>query len=112
MKSAYLIFSVSLFVSAALTGCGEKPSGKQQETMTQGAEGKEYDIKGKVVSVMPEMKMVTLDHEEIPGLMKAMKMEYKVEDPKILEGIKSDDQVQGKLKAKAGSYVITKLEKR
>src|SRR5712691_9264282 len=45
--------------------------------------GKEYDIKGKVVSIAPDKKGVTLDHEAIPGLMGAMKMEFPVESPEV-----------------------------
>ena len=75
------------------------------------AEEKEYDIKGKVVDVAADMKAVTLDHEEIPGLMKAMKMKYAVEDHKILEGVKAGDKVSGRLRAKGTTYTVTKLEK-
>lgn len=68
---------------AALVGCqnqSSSPSGKEA--------GKVYDIKGKVVAVDAEKKTVTIDHEDIPGLMKAMKMEFKVEDEKFLAGLK------------------------
>jgi len=82
-------------------------AGCRQET----APAKEYDIKGKVVSVSADKKAVTLDHEDIPGLMKGMKMEFGVADPKVLEGIQAGDQVQGRLKVDNGKYVITRLEK-
>jgi Cu/Ag efflux protein CusF len=73
---------------------------------------KEYDIRGKVVDVSVDRKTVTLDHEEIPGLMKAMTMKYAVEDPKVLEGIATGDDVQGRLRATGGDYTITRLGKR
>jgi Cu/Ag efflux protein CusF len=75
--------------------------------------GKEYPIKGKVVAVDPSKPSVKLDHEEIPELkMKAMEMDYPVENAKLLEGIKVGDQVQGQLKVESGKYIITHLEKR
>ena len=37
---------------------------------------KDYEIKGKVVAVDPIKPAVTLDHEDIPGLMKAMKRAF------------------------------------
>lgn len=93
---------------AVLAGC-EKPA----DTKPGGTPAeKEYDIKGKVTAVAPDKKTVTLDHEEIPGLMKAMEMKYAVEDTKLLEGINAGDSVQGKLRAKDGNYTLTRLGKR
>ncbi len=104
MKALNWLLSITLAFPLAFIGCkADKPKGPAE---------KEYDIKGKVVAVAPDKKSVTLDHEDIPGLMKAMEMEFTVEDPKVLEGIGPGDQVQGRLKVKGGDHVITKLEKR
>ncbi len=97
---------VSLLV---LAGC-QKPADKAQPGAT--AEEKDYDIKGKVTAVASDKTSVTLDHEEIPGLMKAMEMKYPVSDPKVLDGIATGDNVSGRLRAKGTNYTITKLEKR
>lgn len=104
MKSLHwisvLLISAPLFVA----GC-QKKSDSTKET------DKLYDVKAKVVAVDPEKKTVTLDHEDIPGLMKAMKMKFPVQDAKVLEGIKPGDQVHGKLKVKSGDHLITELHK-
>ena len=55
---------------------------------------------------------VTLDHEDIPGLMKGMKMEFSVADAKVLEGIKAGDEVKGRVKKGPSGYVVTHLERR
>ena len=94
---------------AVLAGC-DKPADTKPAAGTPAE--KEYDIKGNVVDVAGDMKAVTLDHEEIPGLMKAMTMKYAVEDHKILEGIAAGDNVTGRLRAKDGNYTLTRLEKR
>ena len=73
---------------------------------------KEYPIKGKVIGVNPDKPSVRLDHEDIPGLMQGMEMEFSVENPKVIGGLKAGDQVQGHLKVESGKYVITELEKR
>ncbi len=99
MKPMLLIFLVAL-VPLVSAGCGKNSASKE----------KVYDIKGKVVSVDLENKTVTLDHEDIPGFMKAMQMPFSVESSKILEGLKPGDQVQGRLKVSDG-YVITELHK-
>jgi Cu/Ag efflux protein CusF len=94
--------TVLAIAAAAVAGCGGGGTTKDAE----------YEIKGKVVAVADDKTSVTLDHEDIPGLMKAMKgMKYQVESPKVLEGISTGDQVKGRLTVKAGEQVITKLEK-
>ena len=72
----------------------------------------QYDVTGKVTAVDADKQTVTLDHEDIPGLMSAMEMEFKVESLSVLEGISTGDQVQGRLRAKSGDYTITHLEER
>jgi Cu/Ag efflux protein CusF len=61
---------------------------------------------------MPPRKKVRLDHEDIPGYMKAMEMDFNVDDASALEGLKSGDKVHGILKVKpGGDLVITQLRK-
>ena len=82
------------------------------ERMAEKSAAKVYDIKGKIVAIRPDKEGLTLDHEDIPGLMKGMKMEFLVENARILEGLQIGDQVQGKLKVESGSQMITELKKR
>ena len=93
----------TLVIPMILIGC---------QTGSDGSKGKIYDLKGKVVSVEPDKKTVTLDHEDIPGFMKAMEMKFSVEKAVSLEGLKTGDQVQGKLKVTGSDYIITDLQKR
>jgi Cu/Ag efflux protein CusF len=96
--------SVLVFAAALLpAGCGGgEPKGSAE---------KDYPIEGKVTSVDLTKPAVKLDHEDVPGLMKGMEMEFAVENGKILEGIQAGDQVQGRLKVHSGRYVISQLEK-
>jgi Cu/Ag efflux protein CusF len=87
---------------AVLAGCTGTPTEK----------AKEYDIKGKVVAIDSKKPAVTLDHEDVPGLMKGMEMEFPVANAKLLEGLKVGDEVQGRLKKAESGYLITQLEKR
>jgi protein SCO1/2 len=105
---SFQIFSVIGMV-AALFVLGCKDGGSERAKPTA---DKEYDIRGKVVAMNPAKPAVTLDHEDIPGLMKAMQMEFAVENAKLLEGIKAGDAVHGRLKKGGSGYVITHLEKR
>lgn len=101
MRATFTALSVALF---ALVVAGCNPGGGDKEKI--------YDIKGKVVSLDAEQKTVKLDHEDIPGFMRAMEMDFKVQDAKVLTGLKAGDSVQGKLRVKDSNYVITELEKR
>jgi protein SCO1/2 len=107
MKTWQTLWFLVLGLSLALLGC---KGGEADKAKLAGE--KEYDVRGKVVAVDAAKPAVTLDHEDIPGLMKAMQMEFVVQDPKILEGIKAGDNVQGRLKKGNSGYVITHLEKR
>jgi protein SCO1/2 len=78
---------------------------------TKAPEDRLYDVRGTVVSVSPEKQMITVDHEDIPGLMKAMKMPFRVADSKLLEGLREGDRIEGKAKANGG-YTFVTLEKR
>ena len=107
MKGSKLWLFPAVLSAFVVAGCSGESARKDSDTSAR-----RYEIKGKVVSVDPKKPAITLDHEDIPGLMKAMQMEFDVEDAKILDGIKPGDQVKGELlKGKAG-YVITRLEKR
>jgi len=101
MKTSLVLLATVLGSTLVLTGCTNRL-----------LEEKQYDIQGKVVAVDPAKPVVTLDHEDIPGLMKAMKMDFSVENAAILEGLKAGDQVQGRLKKRESGYIITQLAKR
>jgi Cu/Ag efflux protein CusF len=93
---------VLLSVAFIVGGCQKASDGPQ---------AKQYDLHGKVVAVDKDRKTVTLDHEDIPGLMQGMEMEFKVEDPKLLEDIGAGDEVHGQLEVRSGDYIIKDLTK-
>jgi protein SCO1/2 len=92
-----------LLVLVALLGCKSDATRRTDN---------EYDVRGKVIALDPSKPGMTLDHEDIPGLMKAMQMEFAVADARLLEGVKVGDHLQGRLKKADSGYVITRLEKR
>jgi protein SCO1/2 len=96
----------TLVAATALTGC----QGQSDPAAKEAA--KLYDVKGTVTALDRGKKTVTLDHEDIPGLMKAMKMDFAVEEATLLDSVAVGDAVTGKLKADGGKYVVTTLAKR
>ena len=110
MKTTYLLSLVALGIALVSAGCKQNGSDSAKPSST--SSDKEYDIKVKVISIGEDKKSVKLDHEDIPGFMKAMKMEFTVESPQVLQGIAPGDKVQGRLKVKpGGDYLITQLKK-
>jgi Cu/Ag efflux protein CusF len=107
MNASFKLVLVLLTVSLVFAGCKDGGADKPKV-----AAERQYDVKGKVTALNPSKPAVTLDHEDIPGLMKAMEMEFNVQNVKLLEGIKVGDQVQGQLKKAESGYTITNLQKR
>ena len=104
-----LLLAAVVAATAVVSGCNNPPG---SSAPSKSAGTKVYDVTGKVVSLDPAKKVVTLDHEDIPGFMKAMTMEFPVADAKLLDGMKVGDAVRGKITADGGSYAVTSLEKR
>lgn len=105
MKRFCLLCVAVALVPLAFTGC----QGSSHTTPAV----KEYPIKGRVTAVDTSELSVKLDHEAIPALdMKAMEMDYPVENAKVLEGITVGEEVQGHLKVESGKHVVIDLEKR
>lgn len=81
----------------------------QQRVLVVGGE-QTWIVKGVVRAVIPEIQVVVLTHEEIPGFMPAgMTMGFKVQNPKILERARVGDVVRFTLKGVLPDVQITAL---
>jgi Cu/Ag efflux protein CusF len=76
------------------------------------SQSKSYPIRGEVLGFQAENKVVILKHEDIPGLMPAMTMGFELADPKLAEGLKKGDQVEGTLMVHDDVYSITALTRK
>ena len=102
MKRLLQTFSFSAFL-VLLSGC----QGGSTER-----EAKTYPVTGKVVAVDSGKGTVTLDHEDIPGLMQAMEMEFRAASPEVIRSLAPGDTVEGKLEVRSGETVVSELKKR
>ena len=69
-------------------------------------------VKGIVRAVIPEIQVVVLTHDEIPGFMPAgMTMGFKAQNAKILEGARTGDVVRFTLTGVPPDVQITALVK-
>jgi protein SCO1/2 len=73
-----------------------------------GAEHHEAD--GTVTEVRADLGQVVIDHEEIPGLMPAMTMNFDA-DPALLAGLAAGDRIHFQLSREGASYRLVALEK-
>jgi Cu/Ag efflux protein CusF len=81
----------------------------QQRVFVIGGE-KEWVVKGVVRAVIPEIQVMVVTHDEIPGFMPAgMTMGFKVQDPKVLEGVRVGEVVRFTLKGVPPDVQITAL---
>src|SRR6266571_6410734 len=62
-----------------------------------GAAVKRYPVKGKVTEVDLGQKLMTLDHQDIPGYMPAMIMPFPVKDDQLLKVAAPGDEVTASL---------------
>jgi len=81
----------------------------QQRVLVVGGE-QTWIVKGVVRAVIPEIQVVVLTHEEIPGFMPAgMTMGFKVQSPKVLERARVGDVVRFTLTGVPPDVRITAL---
>lgn len=79
-------------------------------TNTQAKDG-DYQAKGKITKIDNNLGSVELDHEEIPGLMPKMVMEFFVADKAMLKEISVGDNVDFVIKYDKGTETITSIKK-
>ena len=77
-----------------------------------GAGGDEgvYTVRGVVEDVQPDYRQVVVDHEEIPGFMPAMTMNFDVADPALLERLEPGQQIEFRLEFDGRHFRILDAE--
>ncbi|MCB1024707.1 MAG: SCO family protein, partial [Acidobacteria bacterium] len=84
-----LFFLVSILFIA---GCQTAKTGDSDPSKL-----KRFDLKGKIVSVDKAGGKVAIDHDEIPGYMSAMTMDFPVRDQVILNDLKPGSLIRAEL---------------
>ena len=113
-----LIFTLAVFVIA----CGSKGSANNVNrsaiavatptaTPIPKPANRDYLAKGKVTKINNELGSVELNHDDIPGLMPPMIMEFYVSDKAMLKGIAVGDSADFTLRYNDGQETIVKLQK-
>lgn len=127
MKLSFLL--AALISLGFLVGCGEKaapnarpvppptasnspaPTASPLPTSLPTPKNGDYPAKGKVTKINNELGSVELDHEDIPGLMPPMIMEFYVDDKSVLKQIAVGDKVDFVIRYKDGQETISRIAK-
>jgi Cu/Ag efflux protein CusF len=100
MRFARLWTLAAIALAIALQGCGSDPPVASKP------------VRGVIRGVDTQAALVTLEHDEIPGLMMAMTMPFPVVDPAILEGLSVGDEVDFVVKQEGERTVVTQIRRR
>lgn len=77
----------------------------------QPVEPQVYTVRGVVKHLRPEQNRVTIAHEEIPGFMPAMTMEFELRDPAVLSGLSPEDPIRFSLEYRSNSLSLLAVER-
>jgi len=70
---------------------------EKSATQNTPGEAKRYDLKGKVVSVDREKRRAKIDHEEIPGYMPAMEMDFPIHEDWVWDDLVPGSEIRAQL---------------
>lgn len=68
-----------------------------------------YHGKGTITATNPKFPSIEMEHEEIVGLMPAMKMEFYLRDVSMLKDVKPGDRIEFTLENGIGGLKITQI---
>ena len=91
--------AVMAAVAWAIAGCGSEGSPEEGRA------------RGVVEAVDVAARTVTLDHEEVPGLMGAMTMEFEVGPEVEIDGLTPGAEVEFWVEYEAGGYTVTRIRR-
>jgi len=99
-------FTLILFLTLLFTAACQK---SQPQSPNASAEAKRYPLKGKVVAVDKAKKKATIKHEEIPGYMDAMTMDFPIREDWVWEDLNAGADVFAELVVEADGYWLEKI---
>jgi Cu(I)/Ag(I) efflux system protein CusF len=119
-KSLILLCSVLVFAFSACEKSGSEtkvqnnkaaPAAISPVTAPSIPKDGSYGGTGTVTKINNEPGSVEIDHEEIKGLMPAMKMEFNVKDKALLKGLAVGDKIDFVIEYKNPQEIIVGIKK-
>ncbi|MBI4588844.1 MAG: copper-binding protein [Candidatus Rokubacteria bacterium] len=72
-------------------------------------EERQWTVRGVVRSVIPEINVLVLTHEEIPGFMPSMTMGFRTATPQLYNGLEVGDRIRFTLKGVPPNVTIVAI---
>lgn len=88
-------YFILIIFSAFLFSACQRPGAQQNANASDGA--KRYSLKGKVVSVDRAAKKATIDHEDVPGYMGPMTMEFPIRADWVWDDLTPGSEIRAEL---------------
>jgi protein SCO1/2 len=105
---ASVITLALLVFLAGLGGCHGNASSQQSANAV--SSGKQYSVRGKVISVDAKDGVISLDTEAIPGFMEAMTMAYTLQNPSVASELHPGDRITAQLQIGAQGAVLGDID--
>jgi len=98
MRVGRLVWIVAFGLAVGVAGvtCGGQPDGRGH---------------GVVQDLDPEARRITLEHGDIPGVMKGMTMTFELSPDVALDDIAAGAQVDFRVQEQGGVYTVTELQR-
>jgi protein SCO1/2 len=108
MKS-YALLAAGLLALLGASGCSRSGGGATTAAADPAAQEKRYPLTGEVISVDAAKKLLVVQHDDIPGLMPAMTMEFSVSASDVAAA-KPGERIRAELiPVKAGNWRLEKI---
>lgn len=108
MKTHFLLLALAATVVSSHALAAEKPAAPAQiPTDPKAPDG--HTLRGVVVGVLKDRSSLLVKHDEIPGVMRAMTMAFKVETS-TLEKAQEGDTVKGRMSRRDDGWYLQAVE--
>lgn len=89
--------------------CCCAPDAVAEKPAAPAEQPKSHPVKGVIMGIMADKGALLVKHEEVPGVMRAMTMMFKVE-PAVLEKVKRGDAIHGLMSRRADGWWLHEVE--
>ncbi|MBI3826023.1 MAG: copper-binding protein [Candidatus Rokubacteria bacterium] len=114
---ALVDLALALGLGAGWLGWGRQAAQLERELQVArasalfGGPEREWRVQGVVRAVLPEIGVIVVSHEDIPGYMQGMTMGFRAASPKVLESTQVGDAVRFTLRGSPPNLTVTAIEK-
>jgi Cu/Ag efflux protein CusF len=92
-----------------------RPVERLQQELVQVRAGagteRQWQVRGVVRAVLPDLEVIVVSHEEIPGFMSPMTMGFRTASPTIHASVSAGDAVRFTLRGTPPDVVVVAIEK-